>query len=136
MAQVSIPNLGSYRNETLSPAIYTVEVVKAEDIVSQQKGTRGLALELMVVDGPDQPNGSQPMGKRIFDTLWYPHSGMKDGGTFAGVRLQDALACFGVLANGSTFDVDDFVGKQGTVKTQIDESGDQPREKVAKFIVR
>jgi len=134
MARVMIPNLSEYeRQGALDAGLYEVMCASAEDTISQQKGTRGLSLDLVVVNGPTQADGSEPMGRHIFQTLWYPHSGMKDGGKFAGVMLREACECFGVRYDNTGFDNEEFLDRQGTIKTKIDNSGDQPRESVSKF---
>lgn len=130
------PSAGGYRApERLDTSVqYEVRIDEAEFMKSARKGTEGFQVTLSIVDGPDGPDGESPLGRTVRDTLWLPHSGMKDDGEFAQAQIDRFCAAFNL--EGGIEDASDAVGAEGkvTFRYEQDAAGDDML-RVNKYVV-
>lgn len=99
----------------LDPEWYEVEIAKVPEIgKAQSSGNPVLRVELDVIGGPEQKDGSQPEGRKLFKTI--PMSG--EG---AGI-LVNFLEAFEIeydkKGNNVTFDTDDCLQARAQVKVR------------------
>jgi len=105
---------------------YEVEVHNAEPYQSKA-GKPALKLDMIVLSGPDQADGSDVIGRHLFDNM----SAVDDGNAFS---LAMAIDCFQVPCDEEGFDSDDFIGCTGRVETVQEEFEGVVRTKIDKYL--
>jgi hypothetical protein len=131
---ISINGFEDYQEERiLDKADYTVRVDKAE-MVATSSGGMMVKLEETVIGGPEQEDGSDPQGRKIFDNLVLPNSGQKDGGRFAAVKLRKTLDAFGVQYDNTGFAVGDLVGQTAIARVNHRTYEDELQVDVKKYL--
>lgn len=124
--------------EPLAPGVYAIECKKAE-VKDTSKGGQMLSLQHVIVGAEEdleQPDGSDPQGRYLFDNLVFPDPGMSvQGRKMCGRRLRQAAEAFGVDYSGGSFDETDFVGvtAQARVKLGKDQDG-EPRSEISLYM--
>ncbi len=117
-------NLGNLADSDLGLAIIGRAAVRIKSVSKRtsQKGSSGLDVTYVVEDHEDAKN----VGKSFKgETMWFPHSGQKDGGKFC----QKTLIKFG-LAFGGEFtedglDEESLIGNIGDVELKAYTEKDQ-----------
>jgi hypothetical protein len=102
-------------NQALDKGRYQVLIQGAEAIVSAQKGTPGVKLEVQVTDGPEQEGGYSPVGKKIFPVIYFPEA-EGQGRTIGLSRLKKLCIAAGVSPD-DNLDLSELVGKEVVVRT-------------------
>ena len=128
MPIISTIGLGSAPiNDLLDKGRYLVNIVSAEPVTSLRKGTPGIKLEFVVLQGPIQATGVDPVGRHVFWTLWLPQSGA--GNTLGLTRLAQLCTALG-LERGDQFDTDTLVDKTLVVRlgVQKTDEGDEQQD--------
>ena len=126
--------LGQYRElPTLDNGWYTVEIDKAEIVPTRDGSNELLKVEAHTIDGPDQQSGDDPLNRKLFAQFPHPSPSHKDGGTMAGVTLQNFLdaADIGYTADGE-YDENELVGREVDFKVNVRMYEGEPREEVRK----
>jgi hypothetical protein len=120
-------NTGLYKFQCYDSKIY--EGGSKEDIHKK------LQLNLVVLDGEQQRDGSSPVERKFTDFIALDHyEAMKDGGTFQKNRLKNALNVFDVSHDDDEWDSEDFRDKVvlGKLKEGMDQNG-EPRTQMDKY---
>lgn len=128
--RANVGNLASYEEDQLVDGTYEVEVTKVEHKESERTGTEGTTLFMKVQDGPDLESGEPSQGQNLIMNLWWPNSGMKDGGKFSGIQLRKACEAAGVTFDETGFDEEDFVGAVVAAKVKNSEYNGETRPEV------
>ena len=109
----------------LDPDWYGVEVSKVPEVhKAKSSGNPVVSVEMDVIDGPEQKDGSQPEGRKLFKTL--PITGE---GTGILVNFLEAFEIdYDKKGNNVVFDTDDFLQARAEVKvrTRMYEGEKQP----------
>lgn len=96
-----------------------------------------LQLNFVVIDGPEQRDGSAPDERKFVDFLPLDHyEEHSDQGKFAKQRLKNALTVFEVEHEGDEWDSDDFKEKVVLVRLKegVNKLTNEPTTSVAKYI--
>ena len=134
MAVVKVSGVKGYKPpEPLNNSFYDFSISEAKI-----SGDYRLQVMLMVTDGPEQSDGSDPNGRKIvqfFATGGWEND--KDGGDFRKGRLVKFLAAVGIEHDPDEeleFDTDDLMDQDfsGKIKVKPDLDG-VPREEVIIF---
>lgn len=89
----------------LDPGKYRARIIKVEKTISTNKGTPGVAIELVVTPGNlIQQSGSDPQNHHIFTTVWSSSDPTKTGPFFSKMHG---------LADAAMVDLAAFVGMDG-----------------------
>jgi hypothetical protein len=118
--------------DVLAPGKYALRIANVDPAyVSAQKGTPGLKLEVVVVDGPPQDeNGATAVGMHKFPILWFPNDNQTaNGQRMCAKKLNDLVdACgFKEQRMAKTLQWEDLIGAVfvATDKPQSDDFGDK-----------
>lgn len=120
MAKTQIP--GVYKDKgvlgvftPLDEGEYLLQLDKAEETTSQN-GNYQIRAELIVVDGPEQEDGSDPKGKKVFDRVTVTDH------PFTITRLKNFLKAFQVpVSTKDQFDPTDGIGKKAPAIVTVEE---------------
>ena len=132
MAIISASGLSTAPVKTiLDEGWYHMTILTMEPTASREKGTPGLKLDFSVTGGPVQEaTGVQPLGKRLFWTLWLPETG--EGRAMGLSRLAKLCKVTGI-AQDDNLDTDNFVGKQLLVRIKHRKYQGDDQEDVGDF---
>ncbi len=122
---------GPYKVECYDATIYFKG--PEDDPATKKK----LQLNLVVLDGPEQRDGSSPDERKFVDFLSLDHfEEHSDQGKFAKQKLKNALNVFEVEHEGDEWDSDDFKEKVVLVKLKegVNKQTNEPTVSVAKYI--
>ena len=119
MAVVKVSGVKGYKPpEPLNNSFYDFSITDAK-----MSGDYRLQVTLLVTDGPEQSDGSDPNGRKI--VLFLATGGWendKDGGDYRKSRTIDFLASIGIEHDPDEeleFDTDDLIDKDFSGKTKI-----------------
>jgi len=112
MSTVKVSGLSSYKEpEPLMKAWYTCVITEARAVNEGR-----FAVNYMVTDGPTQPDGEDPAGRKFsdfFTTSGYENH--KDKGKFATAQLARFLAACGVDVSEDEFELEELADKEISV---------------------
>lgn len=129
--RANIAGLPDAVEDNLVKGLYEAEVTKVEHTVSDRTGTEGTTLTFKILDGPDTEQGDPSQGRTLVHTMWWPHSGMKDGGKFSRVQLKKACEAANVALDETGFDEEDFEGAVVNIRVKLEEYEGEFRPRVA-----
>ena len=122
---------GPYKAQCYEASIY---MKGPEDDPNTKKK---LQINMVVLDGPEQRDGSSPDERRFADFLALDHyEDHKDQGKMAKQRLKNALTVFEVEHEGDEWDSDDFIEKVVLVRLKegVNTITNEPTIQVAKYL--
>ena len=115
----------------LDEGLYLVQLNKVEPMVSKQKGTPGLHMDMTIIEGAVQNGtGSSPIGRKLFYTIWLPTEGA--GNTIGLQRLAKLCKVTGVDQT-DELELDLFTGKELIVRVKHRMYNGEPQEDLADF---
>ena len=115
----------------LDEGLYSVQIQKAESMLSKQKGTPGLHFELTVLEGPVQNStGASPIGRKVFHTLWISTDGP---GRAIGLQKLAKLCKVTQVPQDDELDLDQFIGKELIIRVKHRLYNGEPQEEVVDF---
>lgn len=138
MPRVTVPAFQNRKRE--NPLEKDLYRLRCDDATLGQTSTHKpqLRLSLSIVDGNEQPDGSDPLGRTLADFLLLEFSASSQKGSeFLERKLDEAFLAFGVeFDEEGSFDPDDFIGKEavGLVGTTEDNWG-FPQSSVKRYKV-
>jgi hypothetical protein len=108
------------------------------EYVSTNKGTRGIHVQLHVIEGPyqDEEQTINPMGSTKFLDLWYPTPTQKDGGTMCKKRINawlDSMGLHDARLAGTPINETLILGQSFVCKVKAATMKDSDREKEEYF---
>lgn len=117
-------------NTVLEEGPYSARIVKLESIVSAQKKTPGLHIEVVMLAGPVQANGSMPAGRHAFGDIWIAPSGE---GRDIGLRKLAKLCRACDIEQTDELDLEQFLNKELVVRIKHRSYNGETREEIADF---
>ncbi len=114
----------------LDEGIYEVTIASAESILSKQKQTPGIKMDLVVQDGPIQQSGSKSTGRHIFHTLYISETG---DGREVGLQKLAKLCRAADVEQNDDLDLNDFIGKTINVKLKQRMYNGEAQEEVTDY---
>ena len=123
MARVNTSPTKAKELPPLDPGRYSVECERAE-LGQSAKGNQTLKLSLVVLDGPEQGDGTNPTGRGLATTLYVADDSRS---------LLNALQAFGVEYDESGWDSDDFVKKEAVASVVVKMYEGDPVNNIRKF---
>lgn len=135
MAKVKVPGAskakGQRRPEPLIDGDYLVEIVKEPQVTpSERSEGDNWKFEMTVLDGPEQPDGNAPDGRKVYENIFIMHEDHRSYGQWGhlGVEhLKEVANACGVNVTGSdNIETSEFVGKTAvvTLRTEVPEMED------------
>lgn len=111
-------------SDNLDNGWYHMMILAADPVVSPEKGTPGLKLNLAVQGGPVQEaTGIVPIGKRVYFTIYIPASGQ--GRALGQMRLARVLRAVEVPQT-DNLDTDLLIGKELLCKNKQRDYNGEP----------
>jgi hypothetical protein len=120
-------------DKPLDPVWYGIHVEDAK----VQKDGYSVMLKSVVIEGPEQKDGSDPVGRTVTDFVRFGgYETHKDGGKFAKTIATSLLDAAGLERE--AFDPDELIGKEvnGLVNVGSDQRTGLPREGFILFSAR
>lgn len=114
----------------LDEGIYEVRIESCESILSKQKQTPGIKMDLVVQNGPIQNSGARSIGRHIFHTLYLAESG---DGREVGLQKLAKLCRAADVEQTDDLDLNDFIGKTINVKLKQRMYNGEPQEEVTDY---
>lgn len=134
MALITTKGLADFEpDKPLDPVWYGIHIEDAK----VQKDGYSVLLKTVVVDGPEQKDGSDPVGRTVSDFIRFGgFESYRDGGKFAKTIATSLLDAAGL--DRDAFDPDDLIGKEvnGLVNVGADNRTGLPREGFILFASR
>jgi hypothetical protein len=137
MAKVTAQGIGSFTpKETLIKGWYELMALDAK-AETFGDGPLKLLIQFEVTDGPDQPDGSSPVGRRVSDFI--PLAGyetMRDSGEFVKGKLLSVLNAGGVEVEADdSFDPDELINEtvEGHIRPNTNPNTGETSEQIDRY---
>jgi len=134
LALITTKGLADFEpDKPLDPTWYGLHI---EDAKTQKDGY-SVMLKVVLIDGPEQKDGSDPVGRKMNDFVRFGgFESHKDGGKFAKTIATSLLDAAGL--DREAFDPDELIGKEvnGLVNVGTDQRTGLPREGFILFASR
>lgn len=128
--RANITGLTEAVEDNLVKGLYEAEITKVEHVESERTGSEGTQLTFRILDGPETDQGDPSQGRTILHTMWWPHSGMKDGGKFSRLQLRRACEAANVPFDETGFDEAAFEGAVVNIRIDLENYEDELRPRV------
>ena len=109
-------------NTIVDEGWYHVQIIEAKGVISREKQTPGIEINVSVLNGPvQQATGTVPYGKRVRSTIWVNNQ-------IGQSQLAKICKILGIPQN-DDMDLDQFTGREILAKVGHEEYNGEDRER-------